>query len=436
MFYFPRNPSRRRLWETAFRRENWTASNSSTLCSNHFIMGKPSNDPNHPDYVPSIFKHKVQDRQTEKEKVARFQKLAERNKIIHQSSVTGNEGISSIEAFAVDHCCQFKDVITMTDLTKDDIDKLESSNKAFAAHLEMLRKNEKSFSSVILNSQKMCNFYTKFPSTQFFLRLLTYIMSGWIPKTRTVLEHHEQLLLMIMKLRLGLLNEDLAYRFNIGTSTASRIFQEWITRMAVVLLPFIHWPSMKTVKKNMPKCFIEGNLGQVSCILDCTEIFIDKAFNLDVRSQTFSNYKHHNTVKFMIACSPTGCVTFISKLYGGRISDKEITKLSGFLDKVENGTVILTDRGFQIDELVASKGATVIMPSSTKGKQQLGAAEVNSRKISRVRVHIERCIGRLKTYRILKCTWPISLLKNSTADKVLTVISALCNISRPELIKI
>ena len=42
------------------------------------------------------------------------------------------------------------------------------------------------------------------------------------------------------------------------------------------------------------------------CIIDCTEIFIERPTNLDVRARTFSNYKSHNTVKFLIGITPNG----------------------------------------------------------------------------------------------------------------------------------
>ncbi|GBM78413.1 hypothetical protein AVEN_2943-1 [Araneus ventricosus] len=55
MFSFPRNLLRRRRWELATRRANWKSNSKSRLCSKHFITGRPSKDPSHPDYVPSIF---------------------------------------------------------------------------------------------------------------------------------------------------------------------------------------------------------------------------------------------------------------------------------------------------------------------------------------------------------------------------------------------
>ena len=53
---------------------------------------------------------------------------------------------------------------------------------------------------------------------------------------------------------------------------------------------------------------------------------------------------------------------FISDAFEGSISDKEITIQSGFLDIVQPGDVILADRGFNIHELLAKKGARLVIP--------------------------------------------------------------------------
>ena len=45
---------------------------------------------------------------------------------------------------------------------------------------------------------------------------------------------------------------------------------------------------------------------------------------------------------------PNGVVTYISKLYLGSISDKEIVQQSGFLNHLTAGDMVSVDKGFVI----------------------------------------------------------------------------------------
>ena len=51
----------------------------------------------------------------------------------------------------------------------------------------------------------------------------------------------------------------------------------------------------------------------------------------------------------------------------------------------------------------------------------------DSRKISNVRIHVERVIGRIRKFRILQSTIPI--LQVHLLDNVMSVIAALVNIN-------
>jgi hypothetical protein len=49
----------------------------------------------------------------------------------------------------------------------------------------------------------------------------------------------------------------------------------------------------------------------------------------------------------MIGITPQGVISFISSGYGGRASDKMITKNCGFLNKLLPGDLVLAERGCQ-----------------------------------------------------------------------------------------
>ncbi len=201
------------------------------------------------------------------------------------------------------------------------------------------------------------------------------------------------MLVMIMKLRLGLSNKDISLRFNVTETAISRILRNWLLVMAQTLKPIIKWPTRKAVQRKMTKCF-KRKYSQCRCIIDCTEIFIDRPNNLTARAQTWSNYKHHNTVKYLVGITPAGAISFLSPGWGGRVSDKEITSKSGFFELLEPKDEILADQGFLIREDLAAYGATLRIPQFTKGKKQLSAHEVDtSRRLSNVRIHVERVIG-------------------------------------------
>ena len=128
--------------------------------------------------------------------------------------------------------------------------------------------------------------------------------------------------------------------------------------MDVRLAPLIFWPERDQLWKTMPVCFQCLFGKKVTVIIDCFEVFIEKPSNLLARDQTFSNYKHHNTIKILIGITPQGSSSFVSESWGGCNSDKFLTENCRFLDKLEPGDVVMADRGFTVAECGHETGTT------------------------------------------------------------------------------
>ena len=240
--------------------------------------------------------------------------------------------------------------------------------------------------------------------------------------------------MVLMKLQLNLGCQDIGYHFGVHYSTVSRYFDKWLDVLYYRLSVFVCWPEREQLMKTMPLEF-RKNFKRCAIIIDCFEIFIERPTSLTARAQTWSNYKKHNTVKFLIGITPQGSVSFISKGWGGRVSDVHLTEHCGLLQNLLPGDIILADRGFTIQDKAGMFCAEVKIPPFTRGKKQLSKLEVDTtRQLSRVRIHVERVIGMVRQkYTILQSTLPVNMImcstdeEVSTIDKIVTICCALCN---------
>lgn len=289
---------------------------------------------------------------------------------------------------------------------------------------------------VIKHDDEATKFFTGLPSWSAFEFVLCTCEDP-IPSKLLKLTQANSLLMTFMRLRLNLTLTDLAYRFHVANTTAGDIFAEWIDKLFSCLKSLIKWPPQDIIRKNLPSIFADL-YPRTRCIIDCSEVFIERPNGYVARAQTYSNYKKHNTIKFLIGVTPCGAICFLSKCWGGRASDRCITMNSGFLDLLSNGDTILADRGFTIADDIALHGATLEIPSFTSGKSQLSLEEVEySKRLSKVRIHVERVIGLLKNkYTVLQYKLPITILKRKDddaevafIDKILSVCCSLCNLS-------
>jgi len=260
------------------------------------------------------------------------------------------------------------------------------------------------------------------------------LVSPCIEDSCCTLPKFQQFLLVLMKVRLNLDHQLLAFKFGIHVSTVSLCSHKLLNVMYERLKPLVMWPDREELYETMPMEF-KINFRKCVVIIDCFKVFMARPKGLMARAQTWSNYKHHYTIKFLIGILPQGSITLISKGWGGRVSDRYLTENSGILEKLLPGDIVLADQGFNVHKAASLYCAEVKLPPFTKGKKQLSRCEIDkARQLSRVRIHVERVIGLLRQkYKILSSTLPINLIMCSAKeycsciDKIVTFCAALCN---------
>ncbi|KAK2152246.1 hypothetical protein LSH36_334g03032, partial [Paralvinella palmiformis] len=107
-------------------------------------------------------------------------------------------------------------------------------------------------------------------------------------------------------------------------------------------------PSKEPITASTP--YHLAILPDISAIIDCSEIFTETPKEPNIENSTWSDFKHHNSAKKCITVSPNSAIMFVSPVYGGRTSDKDITLDSGFLDMCKPYDMIQADKGFNIQE--------------------------------------------------------------------------------------
>ena len=120
------------------------------------------------------------------------------------------------------------------------------------------------------------------------------------------------------------------------------------------------WPSRAKVDQHMPTDF-KDKYSSTSIIIDCTEIRLN--------SELLSSYTNHTTLTGLVGISPGGAITFISQLYTGHISDREIVTRSGFLNlPFDRGDTVMADKGFTVEDLLPLGVSLNIPPFLGRGK--------------------------------------------------------------------
>ncbi|XP_041986258.1 uncharacterized protein LOC121738345 isoform X1 [Aricia agestis] len=239
----------------------------------------------------------------------------------------------------------------------------------------------------------------------------------------------EHILLCLKKIRLNSTFSELEDNFGISLSYASKIFLSNIPILSSVLNKFIVALDKKNIKKNLPIAF-RHNYYNVSCIIDCLEIDIQKPSKALYQALTWSDYKKGNTVKYLISCTPNGLVNYVSQGFGGRTSDVTIVENCSFINGLEPGTYILADRGFKhLEPLLHAKGMKLLRPPSVSAGAKLTKSEVRQTKIiASLRIHIERVIRRLREFHMLKQHSVINTNMRRFLDHIIIIACALINL--------
>ncbi|XP_043281254.1 uncharacterized protein [Venturia canescens] len=444
--------NQRNKWIAAVRRQNadgspWIPKPYDYICSDHFMGGKKSEEEASPSYVPTIFPPIYKSSKVnESSALSRFKRLMDRQlKRTLPSTIRAEPNvIESVEKAienspvilteqTVDQECQVNfysegDVNSQTficnryvnegicyaEIQTEIVDdtrsiKINSNNKKFVSkacgtppkkliHQETQADNNfNGFESITTERNLIDLAGVTFENFEFLLKRMCTSVKCTVSKK-------DRLFIFLIKMKTGLTFSALGVLFCVHRTTISRIFFETLQHLAGATRNLVFWPNIDAVQETMPDCF-HPEYSNTRVIIDCTEFKIEILTSVDNRVFTYSQYKKNFTAKVLVGITPAGFICLKSKVAGGRKSDSQLTIESGLLDLLENGDIVLADKGFpEIKTVIDTSGKKVrmVMPPFLEKNTAFSSEETQQTySVARVRIHVERIMQRLRTYQIL-----------------------------------
>ncbi|XP_075049604.1 uncharacterized protein LOC142109348 [Mixophyes fleayi] len=379
-------PQRHRDWLNRIRREpgpSFKVSSCTRVCSKHFLpsdfvrtlTGKRNLKPYS---VPCIFQWSSDELMEEQLSTPKRNTGTGKNTLQpilpSQAQVQNNKPSHPAEMTAsiLDHCY---DLPPMTDTemlhaAREEITRLQQRNAALEKNMFFLER----FSA----DSSLINFYTGFKDYSTLKVVFSTLTEteGSLVKWKQcqqegnlsvdkesaseaeTMPQMDQFFLFLCKVRQGFHDQDLAVRFNVSQIRVARIVITWAHYLYLVLGEIPLWRSRETGCQDVPECF-KASYPRARVTLHCAEIKVQTNNTDSVTSQIYYN---HVTFKGLLGIAPHGAVIFISPLYSGAASKRDIVKSSGILELLEPGDWVITEKDFIIQDLVESVGAFVVIP--------------------------------------------------------------------------
>ena len=316
MFTFPtkkKNPDGRERWKQLIGRRTgnklWSPTKDTRVCSSHFVGGEPSLEHPMPTLNLGYDGYEARVKRIlffkEEQKVS-YKEVPIRGTLYYAQPVYPDPPIETLEPSN----SSLPWFIVLLMIMMNLVSQLQQINSKMTSLLaenlrlrnEILFLKSKKYVNNILKTDDDVNFFTGLKNKTVFKQMHDIIAPlvnrRWLGVKSTSsnirkflkepsrfglkrkLSSQAEFLLTLMRLRLGLLGNDLAQRFDISESLCAQIFLTWLRACSSVLGAMVYIPDEETLIATKPNKF--RDISGLHSIIECTEIFIETTKDLQL----------------------------------------------------------------------------------------------------------------------------------------------------------
>jgi hypothetical protein len=282
--------------------ELWKPAYYHRVCSEHFVNGMPTESNPTPTLKLGHNKLKVRDRRELESKLPMMESCSNDVALCDPQAALGDHTYFRTGCTECNDCLKRQKILNEQSekgfLLEENLDSIRNEKELLKKKLQS-KKHEEKYMDMIntcLCDDKQVRFYTGLRNLGHF-NFVQDLISNKIKLTpywrrkKNIMKRTRQfcttlkksggqkglpikaeLLITLMKIKLGLLTHDLAKRFGISDSCISNIFKTYTKILAESLKFMIFWPDQETIRETLPKAF-KKPYPRTRTIIDCSEIF-------------------------------------------------------------------------------------------------------------------------------------------------------------------
>ncbi|XP_015903472.1 uncharacterized protein [Parasteatoda tepidariorum] len=198
-------------------------------------------------------------------------------------------------------------------------------------------------------------------SAELFKAIYDYLFLEKHLTTYSNISPYNQFFAFLIYLRTGISQFFLSILFKIGQPSTSRILSNVSSFMYNRIRPIKIWPSREQINRKSSPIFFR-HYPNCRVILETVELQIQRPTSVQTQRLTFSTKKNTYTIKGLVGKTPTGGISFISDVWPGSISERDLFLKSGILDCLEKNDLVIADKSFDIREELEEKGCFLCTP--------------------------------------------------------------------------
>ncbi|KAL5011769.1 hypothetical protein ScPMuIL_010320 [Solemya velum] len=342
-----------------------------------------------------------------------------------------NWGLVRGRKVCIDDCHDSPDVNVPT--ISEDLDKANKEITALKLKIDVMKKlasYQKKWSVKWIrdNDEKTC-MYTGLPSWVAFLNLYT-IVEHVVTEAKCELPDSDgtdtggdltlcdELFAVLVKLKLGLFSEDVAWCFSIPVKRFKKIFEIWISSL---FLKFADWSSMRAGCKKQTDYVIPSFIRKN---FDVKIILCWLPLEFSAGSASADDQNNKETFKMLTGLDRHGKIIFLSGMWIKQSDQLTVAGNFAVLNLIKDGDTIVVPSDLEIVSAltIGSKNVkVVVLPYNTKEMVGTTADQMES-----IHNFIQWSLDRVKWFGVMDKV--VQVENREHADKIVAVCCQLSNI--------